>query len=273
MFCICGEAHAARAETALRILRRFSRSDVVLVVARSGYLPKHDQVLNVGVPADLSDHQASIYLKTMLPQLVGDGSATCCYLDSDQIATSSRVDDVFASYRPPVTFAADDSTIDRFSRYAVRCSCRAGPCTHLRAAIRRTFGIELPDGEQRLWNGGLYLFDRRSLEFSRAWHANTVLTFDDPCWRVRDQGTLMVTRWQLGLQSHPTFPPAATRIVDRFYGYREAQRPALTPAEFFVDRGYRLGDDDGPAFLHFINGGVGCAGWPNWDEVEAWVHA
>ena len=272
VFCVCGDAHVERVELALRFLKRFSRAEVVVVLSRSTYPLRHDQILNVTVPAELSNHQASIYLKTLLPQLVGDGTVSC-YLDSDQIATSPRVDEIFDLYEPPVTFAPDHATIDQFSRYAVRCPCSSGTCLHLREAIRERFGIDIRNGDQRHWNGGLYLFDRRSREFAKAWHSNTMLIFDDPYWRVRDQGTLIVTQRQLGLEQHAMLPPTATRIVDRFYGYGESLRPSLKPADFFVDRSYRLGSADQPAFLHFINDGLGCTGWANWDEIEVCVNA
>ncbi len=268
VFCVCGDAHVARVELALRFLKRFSRADVVVVVARSTYPLSHDQILESAVPAALSSHQASIYLKTTLPLLVGDG-AVCCYLDSDQIATSGQVDDIFDLYKPPITFAPDASTIDQFSRYAVNCPCLSGSCGHLRDAIRERFGIDIPDGRVHHWNGGLYLFDQASVAFARRWHGNTMLSFDDVYWRVRDQGTLLVTQWQFGLQDHPLIPRSATRIVDRFYGYAEAERDSLRPDRFFVDRGYKLRGPNSPAFLHFINDGAGRTGWPAWDEMEA----
>jgi len=268
VFCVCGDAHVARVDLALRFLKRFSRADAVVVVARSTYPLSHDQILAAAVPAGLNNHQASIYLKTMLPQLVGTG-AVCCYLDSDQIATSERVDDVFEFYQPPIMFAPDASTLDQFSRYAVNCSCRSGACGHLREAIRARFGIDIPDGQTHHWNGGLYLFDRASTDFAQRWHGNALLSFDDAYWRIRDQGTLLVTQWQFGLQEHPLIPKNATRIVDRFFGYGEAVRDSLRPDQFFVDRSYELRGPDSSSFLHFINDGAGHAGWPMWDRVEA----
>jgi hypothetical protein len=115
----------------------------------------------------------------------------------------------------------------------------------------------------------LYLFDDRSRDFCVAWHQNTLLVFEDTFWRVRDQGTLIATAWQQGLQNHATLPQTVTRIVDRYFGHSPSQRPALGVDDYFVDRGYRLGVADQPAFLHFINDGVNAHGWANWDEADA----
>jgi hypothetical protein len=268
IFCVCGDEHVARVEVALRFLKRVTRADIVVIAGRSRDALSHDQVLRVSVPHELSDHQASVYLKTALPTLVGSAQ-TCCYVDSDQIATSNAVDDIFELYEPPVTFARDRGSIDEFSRYAVNCSCTSGECVHLRAAIRERFNVTISDGTWRHWNGGLYLFDDRSRDFCVAWHQNTLLVFEDTFWRVRDQGTLIATAWQQGLQNHATLPQTVTRIVDRYFGHPPSQRPALGVDDYFVDRGYRLGVAEQPAFLHFINDGVNAHGWANWDEADA----
>ena len=185
------------------------------------------------------------------PQLVGNG-AVCCYLDSDQIAaaTSERVDDIFDLDQPPIMFAPDASTINQFSRYAVNCPCRSGTCRHLREEIRARFGIDIPDGKAHHWNGGLYLFDRASTDFAQSWHGNTLLTFGDAYWRIRDQGTLLVTQWQFGLQDHPLIPQNASRIIDRFFGYSEAVRKSLRPDQFFIGVGTM--SCGAPIVLHFF---------------------
>jgi hypothetical protein len=267
VYCICGERHARAVETSLRFLKRVSRADIVVVTARAGQIA-HDQAFSVDVPAGLTDHQASILLKTSLPGLVAP-STVACYLDSDQIAVSSDVDRVFSLYRPPVTFAADLHTVDRFSRCAVRCGCLAPPCDHLRRAILEKFAVMVPDAKWNHWNGGLFLFTGESAELARLWHDYTLLALEDPYWEVRDQGTLVAAAWRLGLASHATLPVRFNRIVDRFHGHHEAHRAGLSVADYRVDTGYSLDDEPPPAFLHFINGGVGVRGWKSWDDVEA----
>jgi hypothetical protein len=267
VYCVCGERHARAVEESLRFLKRFSRADIVVVTARAARIA-HDQTLSVDVPAGLTDHQASILLKTSLPRLVAT-KGVACYLDSDQIAVSSDVDRVFSLFDPPVTFAADHATVDRFSRYAVHCGCLAPPCDHLRRAIREEFDVVVPDPEWNHWNGGLFLFNATSIELARLWHDYTLLAFENPYWQVRDQGTLVAAAWKLGLASHATLPVRFNRIVDRFRGRPEAERGRLSVADYRIDTGYGLDDEPPPAFLHFINGGVGVRGWKNWDDAES----
>jgi hypothetical protein len=222
----------------------------------------------VDVPAALTDREGSIFLKTSLPRLIAT-SSTACYLDSDQIAVSADVDDVFSLFRPPVTFAADHQTIDRFSRNAVRCGCPGPPCDHLRRGILEAFDVAVTDSTWRHWNGGLFLFTAESIEFARLWHDYTLLALDDPYWEVRDQGTLVAAAWRAGLASHETIPRRFNRVVDRFRGHHEAHRAGLSLEDYPVDTSYELDGADSPAFLHFINGGAGVRGWKNWDDAAA----
>jgi hypothetical protein len=267
VYCVCGERHLRTVETSLRFLKRVSRAEIVVVTARAGPIA-HDQTFSVDMPAGLTDHQAAILLKTSLPRLVAP-PGVACYLDSDQVAVSADVDRVFSSYVPPVTFAADHVTLDRFSRAAVRCGCPAASCYHLRLAIYEKFHVLVSDPMWNHWNGGLFLFSEAAREFAGQWHDYALLALEDPYWAVRDQGTLAATAWRLGLASHPVLPARFNRIVDRFRGHPEVRRADLPVTDYRIDTGYRFGDHLPPAFLHFINGGVGARGWKNWDDAEA----
>ncbi|HTH99607.1 MAG TPA: hypothetical protein VL752_01570 [Acidisoma sp.] len=269
VFCVCGERSAREVETSLRFLKRFSRADIVVVTARSAPVG-HDQTFSVDVPAGLDDHQAAILLKTSLPRLVAT-PGLACYLDSDQIAVSSDVDEIFCKFVPPITFAMDHVTLDRFSRTAVRCGCQTGHCDHLRRAIHEKFEVVISDPNWRHWNGGLFLFSGESGEFAEQWHDYALLALEDPYWEVRDQGTLTAAAWKFGLASHPVLPARFNRIVDRFRHHPEANRPSLPVSRYRIDADYGFGDCLPPVFLHFINGGVGARGWKNWDDAEALV--
>jgi hypothetical protein len=271
VYSVCGDWHAKAVETSLRFLKRVSKADIVVVTARAGPI-SHDQTLSVDMPEGLSDHQASILLKITLPSLIATGGAAC-YLDSDQIAVSSDVDQVFSLYRPPVTFAADHRRLDDFSRYGVRCGCPVAPCGCLRRAIFDTFDVHIADAMWTHWNGGLFLFSEDSVDFAACWRDYTLLAFEKPYWRVRDQGTLAAAAWRFGLERHATLPTRFNRIVDRFRGHAEERRAALSVADYRIDAGYSLEDRPPPAFLHFINGGVGARGWRNWDDAEALLAA
>ena len=143
-------------------------------------------------------------------------------------------------FSPTLMFGPDPSTIDQFSRYAVNCRCISGSCHHLRQSIRLLFNQTVVDGTLQPWNGGLYLFDAASCTFAQRWHSNTMLAFEHPYWRVRDQATLFVTRLQFGLLDHPIIESNLVRIVDPFWGYKESDRAALESHQLHVDASFRL---------------------------------
>jgi hypothetical protein len=64
------------------------------------------------------------------------------------------------------------------------------------------------------WNGGVFLFDLRAHAFLDAWHEKTIRIFGLPGWRTRDQGTLVATVWEYGLESQPLLPSRFNCILD-----------------------------------------------------------
>jgi len=271
VFAVVGERHVRAAEVALNFLRRFSRLGIVVVQARSHYRAAHCQVIEVDLPHELDDRQASIYLKTNLLEYVGGLGDRFCYLDSDVIAVNYGVDMLFSRRVGPVNFAADHVGIDVFSRWAVNCHCRETRCDHLREAILSSFGINVRDRAWPIWNGGVFLFDHTSATFLQQWHDFALWSFGESFWRTRDQGTLAATVWKFGLERASMLPSSFNTIVDRMWGIAPADRLAASPAQFQVSENYSLDGKDGrpkPFFLHFVNGGVGQSGWRNWDEVS-----
>ncbi len=271
VFVACGELHAARLKVALRYLRHFSRSDIVVVKARTRARFDCDQIVAPKVPAGLNNHQASIFLKTSLHRILSPRKRRFCYLDNDVIAVSRGVDEIFRLAQPPVSFAVDHCTLRQFSRYAVNCGCAGPECDHLHAAIRRTFGVSVTDPAWRHWNGGVFVFDGASAGFMERWHQNTLALFNDRYWRTRDQGTLAATVWQLRLQNHPTLPRECNFIVDPLEGVPAAKRTGVAARDLRPNESYALDGDMAkprPFFLHFVNGGAGRRGWKNWDDVE-----
>jgi hypothetical protein len=76
-------------------------------------------------------------------------------------------------------------------------------CKHLLEEINRTFHIDnIPDDWQH-WNGGVFVFNDSSKAFLDKWHQNSLMLFDLPAWKTRDQGSLIATVWQFGLADHP----------------------------------------------------------------------
>ena len=272
VFAVVGDKHVAAVNIALGYLKQFSRAEILVFQSRSGRRAAHDQVVVADLPDDLDDRRASIYLKTTLHRRVADFARCFCYLDSDVIAVNQEVDAIFAARTGPVNFAADHVEIDSFSRWAVNCGCTSGTCDHLRTAIAAKFGNVIDRGGWRLWNGGVFLFDDASVPFLERWHELTCSTFVDPYWKVRDQGALAAATWQFGLQEQPPLDGRFNFIVDRMWGIPSDRRDSATTAEFHHRRDYSLGGADdllSPRLIHFVNGGVGQAGWRNWDEVAA----
>jgi glycosyltransferase involved in cell wall biosynthesis len=271
VFVVCGERHAARLNTSLKFLKKFSRRDIIVVKGHAGLELDCDQVIAPKVPAGLDRHQASIFLKTSLHKILAGERRRFCYLDNDVIAVNRGVDAIFNHARKPVSFAADHCNLRVFSRHAVNCHCTRGECEHLHGAIRKMFGVKITPKAWQHWNGGVFVFDEASAEFMERWHQNTLGIFKNPYWQIRDQGSLAATVWQLGLQKHPTLPREYNFIVDPLDRVPRAKRATVKARELFPNRGYSLRNGTAkphPAFLHFINGGVGRRGWKNWDEVE-----
>jgi glycosyltransferase involved in cell wall biosynthesis len=272
VFVVCGERHAARVNVALRYLKHFSRSDIIVVKSRARQAIECDQVLDCAVPAALDNHQASIFLKTSLHRTLAHVPGRHCYLDSDVIALGPDVDTLFDQARGPITYAQDHGDLGRFSRFAVNCGCSKGGCGHLIDAIRDKFQVSVTDRSWNHWNGGVFLFDAGSAEFLDTWHRSTLSIFADPYWKTRDQGTLVATVWRYGLQHQATLPRIYNYLVDCCRDIPLEQRKALKPRKLPVDRSYTLQDEvrekPRPKFVHFINGGVGRRGWANWDEAE-----
>jgi hypothetical protein len=272
IFAVVGDEHVAAVTTAIAFLKKFTHAEIMVLQGRSTLRVAHDQILLVDLPKDLDDRQASIFLKTS-PGVHLKGLAKCfCYLDSDVIAVRDDVDSIFERRAGPVNFALDHVDIDRFSRWAVNCGCPSGSCEHLRQAISDTFGITIASGNWPMWNGGVFLFDDASDEFLATWHDMTMRIFRDPYWKTRDQGTLAATAWKLVLQNQVPLDPKYNLIVDRMWGIPVSERARATPANFHLRDDYSLTQRPGllaPSLLHFINGGVGQAGWKNWDDARA----
>jgi len=274
VFAVVGERHVIGLSTALQYLKRFSHADIIVFQSRSRVRCAHDQVVEVTLSNQLDDHQASIALKTNLLAHVGNFADRYCYLDGDVIAVRDDVDAIFDLQDGAVRFARDHVDLDTFSRWAVHCRCRESRCNHLREAILCSFGVELRWTDWTLWNGGVFLFDDRSWEFMRVWHAMVLEILDDPYWTTRDQGALAAAAWKLGLEDLEPLPAQFNFIVDRMWGIPVARRAAARVEDFHIREDYSLSDEAGrihPRLIHFINGGVGQVGWRHWDEVSKLV--
>lgn len=197
-----GDNHLERANLCVRALKKFSSSDIVVLGSSFTGSVDHDQVVVVDPPSDLSLVEQSRYLK------IGaffhlDMKGQFCYLDTDVLAVSSHVDDIFGFYEPPITFGADfGKTVARFTKYAITRKSKR----NLAENIAKRWVVK-PDQDWKIWNGGMYLFDIDSVPFLGSWLAKTLWAMKHPDWHQRDQGTLIGAVWEMGLQEHPVFPP------------------------------------------------------------------
>lgn len=87
-------------------------------------------------------------------------------------------------------------------------------CDHLVEAIQTKFNIRVAAPRWQNWNGGVFLFDESGHKFLDAWHNKTMKIFQDRAWKTRDQGTLIATCWEFGLQNAKTLPRKFNFILD-----------------------------------------------------------
>jgi hypothetical protein len=133
-------------------------------------------------------------------------------------------------------------------------------CTHLTQQILKTFDVDVTDNNWQHWNGGVFLFNDTSHLFLEKWHQHTLRIFTLPEWKTRDQGTLIATVWQLGLQQHPTLSQRYNLIAD--YGHKGIKH---TGGLRFL-----LSDNDEeikPYFVHVYHHWADKT-WDVWQEVE-----
>ncbi|HEY1663433.1 MAG TPA: glycosyltransferase [Verrucomicrobiae bacterium] len=271
VFVVCGNHHAERARIALKFLRHFSRSEIIVVKSRTRQRFDADRVIDARTPSRLDNRQAAIFLKTSLHKILKPGPEKFCYLDNDVLAVNKDVDAVFNQFQAPISFGADHCSFRQFSRYAVHCGCVKSECDHLKTAIGRQFGVKITQKDWQHWNGGVFVFNETSTPFLDHWHENTLAIFKNPHWQARDQGTLAATAWQLKLQDHPRLPREFNFIVDPLIGVPRARRATAKPRELKPVETYSLQGDPTkphPHLLHFINDGIGRRGWKNWDDAE-----
>ena len=133
-------------------------------------------------------------------------------------------------------------------------------CRHLRMEIKNTFRVKVKKKKWTHWNGGVFLFDKDSVEFLKFWHACTMKIFANPKWKTRDQGTLIAAVWKFGLQNQPRLPQKFNFIAD-FYNQNVVYKKG---------RGYSTNNWKTvvqPSFLHVYHE-FGRQGWDIWQAVE-----
>jgi len=272
VYVVCGSRkHIDTLHRSIKWLEWNANSDIMVVtdIYRNEIPVKHRHVIHVETPAHFNHHQASIYLKTSLHRHVPQNYEKYCYLDSDVLAINNGADQVFSLFTPPVTFAPDlpvaENNVSRFSPWAVNCPCTGlhdtASCGHLVAAIQQKFGLQVASDWVH-WNGGVFVFNpHHSADFMERWHQNTMQILEEPYWQTRDQGTLIVTVWQNGLQNHPVLPQKFNFIADLNNAF----------LCFLPDEGYALHPDlpkINPVFLHLFHSNLENPDWSLKADVE-----
>lgn len=126
VFVVCGvREHTETLHYSLKALLQYTSLPVYVVTdsKRNEEAIKHNHIIDIETPKHFNHHQASIYLKTGLNKFLPTGPLYC-YLDTDIVALSERVNDVFGQWVAPITFAPDHCTMDEFSPFAVNCTCK-----------------------------------------------------------------------------------------------------------------------------------------------------
>lgn len=270
-FVVCGSVpHLRTCARAVADLRRVTDLPVWVVTDRRRNaepldVPGATGVVDVRTPRPLDHHQASIWLKTSLHRRLPPGE--WCYLDTDVLAVSRGVEEVFDQPRRVVAFASDRSLpvhdVDWFSPHALRCGCAevTDHCTHLREELAARFGVEVPAGWVH-WNGGVFTFDAASADFLDTWHERAVASFAWPLWRTRDQGALISTVWSHGLQDAP-------RLGSEWNFLADLRNHELALS---AERGWALAPE-GPfveaRFLHLYTSPLEDPRWDLHRDVEA----
>lgn len=127
VFVVCGNnKHINTLNFSLRFINYYSKFPIIVITdsARNETPIEHDNIIDIVTPSFLDNHQASIFLKTSIHNYL-DFSADnkYCYLDSDIVAISEEINNIFLEYKSPIIFAKDHCPINEFSPYAINCDC------------------------------------------------------------------------------------------------------------------------------------------------------
>jgi len=127
--------------------------------------------------------------------------------------------------------------------------------------IAETFEISIKEKNWQHWNGGVFLFNHESDGFLNAWHKKTMRIFTLPNWKTRDQGTLIATAWEFGLNNHATLSKKWNFIADYFNnGLMLNSNEGL-----ITDDGFKTSYK--PEFMHIYHH-WGKQDWDVWQWIE-----
>lgn len=160
VFVVCGATeHIDTLHFSLERLKAHSKSEIWVVTdkSRNEIVIQHQHQIDVKTPEDYTNHQASIYLKTGLHLFLPTGNLYC-YLDTDVIALSTHVDEIFNEFIDPIRFAPDHCSFKLFSAAAVKCGCE------LIQAQNQALFLEINSTFQKHQTDPLLIEKRKKLE-------------------------------------------------------------------------------------------------------------
>ena len=133
-------------------------------------------------------------------------------------------------------------------------------CDHLVEKIQNTFDVTVAENNWQHWNGGVFLFDNESHSFLESWHNKTTHIFSLKDWKTRDQGTLIATVWEFGLQHHFTLSKEWNFIADFHNNNLVISKETNTLSDDLFVTNYQ------PKFIHVFHE-WGNTKWDVWNWV------
>jgi|GEM_PF-394830 len=138
-------------------------------------------------------------------------------------------------------------------------------CSHFHDRAREKFGVEIINTNWQHWNGGVFLFNDQSQDFMNFWHEITMKIFEDYQWETRDQGTLAISAWKLGMQNHSLLPLEFNFIAD----YQHPTMDYLGNLTFDINEKKK---NVTPSFIHIYHH-WGDTEWDVWRDVYAFINS
>jgi hypothetical protein len=125
VFVVCGsKEHIETLDFSYKELKKRTRFPIYIITdsTRNQVPIEFENCIDIEVNKELTNHQASIFLKTSLHRYL-PFHEKYCYLDTDVIACGAQPDQIFYEYIAPIRFALDHCTIQKFSPTAIHCNC------------------------------------------------------------------------------------------------------------------------------------------------------
>ncbi|MEM7104602.1 MAG: hypothetical protein AAF502_15805 [Bacteroidota bacterium] len=136
---------------------------------------------------------------------------------------------------------------------------KASESDDLLKLIQSTFDITVKEPNWQHWNGGVFLFSEISKAFLDTWHKYSIQIFQNPKWATRDQGTLIASAWEFGLENQPTLPIEFNFLAD-YYHSTMAYKGNLV---FDINAEIK---NITPNFIHIYHH-FGDTSWQVWNDV------